>query len=201
MLFVTRSQTSPARLACSPPQPGPDRRRRPGGDESVAQRRPVRPRRRAGHQRRGPDRRWHGPVQRAAFQYKLYGKHERQPIDDFDHPGVLRTHAKGGGIATDYRLRHRDGHRGEDERLFVDPTANRARRCSRSPTSSASRPVIVEDNDVTNATLPTSRPTTTTATTSGLSPSSTCARPSLTRSSAAARRSGTRRATRAKCPT
>ena len=42
-----------------------------------------------------------GAAQRAAIQYYHYGKHVRQPMDDLDHYGMLRTHAKGQGINTD----------------------------------------------------------------------------------------------------
>ena len=42
-----------------------------------------------------------GAAQRAAIQYFHYGKHVRQPMDDLDHYGMLRTHAKGQGINTD----------------------------------------------------------------------------------------------------
>jgi len=97
-----------------------------------------------------------GPVQRAAFQYKLYGKHERQPIDDFDHFGVLRTHAKGGGIATDSAAgatAMATGVKTKRNYAGVGPDGKPRETLLEIADKLGKSTAIVEDNDVTNATL------------------------------------------------
>lgn len=97
-----------------------------------------------------------GAVQRAAFQYKLYGKHERQPIDDFDHFGLLRTHAKGGGIATDSAAgatAMATGIKTKRNYAGVGPDGKPRETLLEIAAGLGKSTAIVEDNDVTNATV------------------------------------------------
>jgi alkaline phosphatase len=97
-----------------------------------------------------------GPVQRAAFQYKLYGKHDRQPIDDFDFYGMLRTHAKGGGIATDSAAAATamaTGVKTKRNYAGVGPDGKPLETLLEIAKKRGKSTAIVEDNDVTNATL------------------------------------------------
>ena len=97
-----------------------------------------------------------GPVQRAAFQYKLYGKFERQPIDDFDYYGMLRTHAKGGGIATDSAAAATamaTGVKTKRNYAGVGPDGKPRKTLLEIAADLGKSTAIVEDNDVTNATL------------------------------------------------
>ncbi len=97
-----------------------------------------------------------GPVQRAAFQYKLYGKHDRQPIDEQDFYGVLRTHAKGQGITTDSAAAATAMATGEKTKrnyVGVDANGKPLKTLLEIADEEGKATAIVEDNDVTNATL------------------------------------------------
>jgi alkaline phosphatase len=97
-----------------------------------------------------------GPVQRAALQYKLYGKHVRQPIDDFDYYGSLRTHAKGGGIATDSAAGATAMATGVKTRrnyVGVGPNGKPLKTLLEIADDEGKATAIISDNDVTNATL------------------------------------------------
>jgi alkaline phosphatase len=97
-----------------------------------------------------------GAVQRAAFQYKLYGKVERQPIDDFDVYGMLRTHAKGGGIATDSAAAATAMATGVKTRrnyAGVGPDGKPRKTLLEIADDQGKSTAIISDNDVTNATL------------------------------------------------
>ena len=97
-----------------------------------------------------------GAVQRAAIQYKLYGKHERQPMDDFDHFGLLRTHAKGGGIATDSAAAATalaTGVKTKRNYAGVGPDGKPRKTLLEIAKDEGKSTAIISDNDVTNATL------------------------------------------------
>ncbi|MQA73035.1 MAG: alkaline phosphatase [Solirubrobacterales bacterium] len=97
-----------------------------------------------------------GPVQRTALQYKLYGKVETQPIDDQDHYGMLRTHAKGGGLVTDSAAgatAMATGVKTHRNYAGVGPDGKLRETLLEIANAQGKSTAIVEDNDVTNATL------------------------------------------------
>jgi alkaline phosphatase len=97
-----------------------------------------------------------GPAQRAAIQYRFYGKTERQPMDDLDHYGMLRTHAKGGGIATDSAAAATaiaTGVKTKRNYVGVGPDGKPLETLLEIADAQGKSTAIVSDNDVTNATL------------------------------------------------
>ena len=97
-----------------------------------------------------------GPVQRTAIQYYNYGKKIRQPMDDLDYYGMLRTHAKGGGIATDSAAGATaiaTGVKTHRNYAGVGPDGKPRETLLEIADKYGKSTAIVEDNDVTNATL------------------------------------------------
>ena len=97
-----------------------------------------------------------GPAQRAAIQYRFYGKTVRQPMDDLDHYGMLRTHAKGGGIATDSAAAATamaTGQKTKRNYVGVGPNGKPLETLLEIAGDEGKSTAIISDNDVTNATL------------------------------------------------
>ncbi len=97
-----------------------------------------------------------GPAQRTAIQYRLYGKTVRQPMDDLDHYGMLRTHAKGGGIATDSAAAATamaTGQKTKRNYVGVGPNGKPLETLLEIAGNEGKSTAIISDNDVTNATL------------------------------------------------
>ncbi len=97
-----------------------------------------------------------GPVQRAAIQYRFYGKTVRQPMDDLEHFGMLRTHAKGGGIATDSAAAATamaTGVKTKRNYVGVGPNGRPLETLLEIADDEGKSTAIISDNDVTNATL------------------------------------------------
>ena len=97
-----------------------------------------------------------GPAQRAAIQYRFYGKTVRQPMDDLDHYGMLRTHAKGGGIATDSAAAATamaTGQKTKRNYVGVGPNGKPLETLLEIAGDERKSTAIISDNDVTNATL------------------------------------------------
>ena len=97
-----------------------------------------------------------GAAQRAAIQYFHYGKHVRQPMDDLDHYGMLRTHAKGQGINTDSAAGATAMATGEKTKrnyVGVDANGKPLKTLLEIADDERKSTAIISDNDVTNATL------------------------------------------------
>jgi alkaline phosphatase len=97
-----------------------------------------------------------GAAQRAAIQYFNYGKHVRQPMDDFDNYGMLRTHAKGQGINTDSAAGATAMATGEKTKrnyVGVDAHGRPIPTLLEIADDNGKSTAIISDNDVTNATL------------------------------------------------
>lgn len=97
-----------------------------------------------------------GPVQRTALQYRLYGKTVRQPMDAQEHFGMLRTHAKGGGIVTDSAAGATAMATGVKTRrnyVGVGPNGKPLPTLLEIADDEGKSTAIISDNDVTNATL------------------------------------------------
>ena len=97
-----------------------------------------------------------GVAQRAAIQYFHYGKHVRQPMDDLDHYGMLRTHAKGQGINTDSAAGATAMATGEKTKrnyVGVDVNGKPLKTLLEIADDERKSTAIISDNDVTNATL------------------------------------------------
>lgn len=97
-----------------------------------------------------------GPAERAAIQYRLYGKTVRQPMDDQEHYGMLRTHAKGGGIVTDSAAgatAMATGVKTKRNYVGVGPNGKPLPTLLEIADDEGKSTAIISDNDVTNATL------------------------------------------------
>ncbi len=97
-----------------------------------------------------------GPVQRTAIQYYHYGKHARQPMDALPFYGMLRTHAKGGGIATDSAAgatAMATGVKTKRNYAGVGPDGKPRETLLEVADREGKSTAIISDNDVTNATL------------------------------------------------